>query len=88
MTQDRYYDIVIQFARGFSWALVTLCLALVFFTFLPFGFFLSFSLCIVALFVGMIVVGFFEILSLMVEILREKRKQTALLEEILASKNS
>ena len=72
---------MVNFSRGFAWAVVALASLFFFLTALPFGFLGALAISFVVFFIGLLIVGFFEILALLLEIYKEQKTQTHLLEQ-------
>ncbi|MCI4399541.1 MAG: hypothetical protein JHC37_03160 [Campylobacteraceae bacterium] len=82
--RQKYLEILISFCLGVSWALSFGLAAYLFSHGLQAGFFTAFVLALVGLAFGFLFVAFFEGLSMLQDILLEKKEQTRLLREMLS----
>ena len=78
-------ETLISFLLGAAWALVLLGAALLFWSFLPFGFLIAFMAGIVGSLSGLLFVVLLEVASLQFEKYRELKRQRELLETIAAA---
>ncbi len=80
--QKTSFNILINFLRGASWALVIIIAVYLFFHTLSFGFFVAISAALFGSFIGLFFVAFFELINLQYKQIALQEEQLQLLKEI------
>jgi len=80
--QKTSFNILINFLRGASWALVIIIASYLFFHTLYLGFFIAISASLFGSFVGFFFVAFFELVNLQYKKIALQEEQIKLLKEI------
>lgn len=78
-------ETIVSFLLGAAWAIVLLGAVFLFWSFLPFGFFIAFMAGIVGSLFGLLCVVLLEVAALQFDKYRELKHQTRLLEQIKTS---
>lgn len=82
-TLKNYLEVLIGFLAGAAWALAVIFFLKLFLLFLPFGITYAFLAGVIGFIIGLFFVVLVELFTLQVEKLKEMKKQTKLLEDIL-----
>ncbi len=77
-----FFNFIINFLQGASWALVVIVSAYLFFKMLPFGIFVAIFAALFGSFIGLFFVSFFELINIQVKSLSIKKEEIELLKEI------
>lgn len=81
--KSKLIEALVSFCLGVSWVFSFFLSAFLFFYFFHFGFFISLVSALFGFMFGLVFVAFFEGLSMLQDIVVEKKRQTALLESML-----